>query len=206
MPNTETLAFLKEHLPFWGHLSPQEAETLAAGTRAAFYRAGENLHSAQNECAGVVLVKSGELRSYILSETGKEVTLYRLGAGALGLVRNPVVGFPRRIAAPAIECIIDQHSGIELFEIVGKHPRQAERQGNQPCGFGHDVRPGSIGTAHDDSQMRQGRQLGQTEATQHHIERAAIAVMAPDNIIAFDIERCRAKAFGDASHFARRHE
>ena len=81
MLDTHDLAFLQEHLPFWNNLSKAEAEALVSGTRAVLYRAGENLHSAQNECAGVILVKSGELRSYLLSETGKEVTLYRLGAG-----------------------------------------------------------------------------------------------------------------------------
>ena len=39
------------------------------------------MHSAENDCIGVLLVKSGELRTYILSEGGKEATLYRLNAG-----------------------------------------------------------------------------------------------------------------------------
>ena len=38
------------------------------------------------------------------------------------------------------------------------------------------------------------------------IPRGVLLFLIITHIIAFDIERCRAKAFGDASHFARRHE
>ncbi len=45
------------------------------------YRAGENVHSTDRECLGVLLVRTGELRAYILSEDGREVTLYRMSPG-----------------------------------------------------------------------------------------------------------------------------
>ena len=38
---------------------------------------------------------------------------------ALALLRRPVVGFFRRVAAPAIERIVKHHAGFELLEVVG---------------------------------------------------------------------------------------
>ena len=39
---------------------------------------GTHIHSADEECLGLVLVKSGQLRAYILSEDGREITISRL--------------------------------------------------------------------------------------------------------------------------------
>lgn len=72
---------LKEALPFWGKLSNSETALLLSGTRPVLYYAGELIHSPGSECVGVLLVKSGGLRTYLLSENGKEVTLFRQGRG-----------------------------------------------------------------------------------------------------------------------------
>ena len=48
---------------------------------AAFLRAapsGTILHNGSNDCVGLLVIRSGQLRAYILSDEGKEVTLYRL--------------------------------------------------------------------------------------------------------------------------------
>jgi CRP/FNR family transcriptional regulator len=81
MLDQTNLSFLKSLLPFWDKLSPSQTEMIEANTRPIFYERGQNVHSADNECIGVLIVRSGELRTYILSEDGKEVTLYRLGRG-----------------------------------------------------------------------------------------------------------------------------
>lgn len=81
MMNESDLQLLQSLLPFWDKLSSEEAALLAQGTKPITYLQGEKIHSAANECVGVLLVKSGELRTYILSEEGKEITLYRLNQG-----------------------------------------------------------------------------------------------------------------------------
>ena len=40
--------------------------------------AGEHIHDGTRECTGLLLVASGQLRAYIISESGREITLYRL--------------------------------------------------------------------------------------------------------------------------------
>ena len=64
--------------PNWSALEPAVREGL---TRAALPRhapRGTLLHNGSSECTGLLLVKSGQLRVFIPSEDGREVTLYRL--------------------------------------------------------------------------------------------------------------------------------
>ena len=39
---------------------------------------GDILHNGSSDCSGLILVKSGQLRAYINSEDGREITIYRL--------------------------------------------------------------------------------------------------------------------------------
>lgn len=78
---SEIITVLSNRLPFWNNLSEAEAKLLLSGTKPILYKQGESIHSPSNECAGVLLVEKGELRTYLLSESGKEVTLFRLGGG-----------------------------------------------------------------------------------------------------------------------------
>ena len=105
------------------------------------------------------------------------------GPGSLGM-RN--VGFFDRIAAPAIEGVVERKPGFELREIVGVHSRQSKRCGQQACGLRREVRTSGIG-APDDRGKTQQRLGGQAENFDHEIERAFVASMAPKH--AFKIER-----------------
>lgn len=73
----------ESHLPFWPHLTADQRALLVSGTFRRSFRAGENVHGRTGDCTGILLVLSGELRSYFLSEDGREVTLYRLLPGSL---------------------------------------------------------------------------------------------------------------------------
>jgi len=81
MLEQEEFSFIQGHLDFWDKLSNQEKDLALNNITRISYKKGTNLHSANNECLGVLMVKSGELRTYILSEDGREVTLYRLLPG-----------------------------------------------------------------------------------------------------------------------------
>jgi len=79
----ENLEHLRRSFPFWEALSAAERQRLAANTVPYRYGAGRNVHSASNRCAGVLIVTAGELRTYMMSDDGREVTLYRLGEGGV---------------------------------------------------------------------------------------------------------------------------
>lgn len=81
MIQTECTELFTEHFPFWEKLSAQEKELLCENTSSAKYEKGANIHGGMSNCTGVLLVKSGCLRTYMLSEEGKEITLYRLYPG-----------------------------------------------------------------------------------------------------------------------------
>ena len=81
MPGQIDTDFLKEILPFWDKIADGEKNLLTSNIKSVLYKQGENVYSASRECIGVLLVKKGELRTYIISEKGKEVTLYRLHRG-----------------------------------------------------------------------------------------------------------------------------
>ncbi|MBP8640674.1 MAG: Crp/Fnr family transcriptional regulator [Oscillospiraceae bacterium] len=70
-----------QSFPFWEKLSDDEKKTLCVQTSFAEYSKGQNIHGNTGNCTGALLVKSGILRAYILSDGGKEITLYRLYPG-----------------------------------------------------------------------------------------------------------------------------
>ncbi len=65
-------------LPFWDKLKETERKQVFDHTILNTYQNGQNVHGGHDDCTGVIAVKSGRLRVYLLSEDGKEVTLFRL--------------------------------------------------------------------------------------------------------------------------------
>ncbi len=68
----------KNHFPIWDKLTPQQQETLSSSVISRSVKKGAVIHNGNLECTGVLLVRSGQLRAYFLSEEGREVTLYRM--------------------------------------------------------------------------------------------------------------------------------
>lgn len=81
MLNDNDVKLLSSTLTFWDKLSKEEKNIILDNTIKINYKKDETIHSGSNDCIGVFLIKSGELRTYILSEEGKEITLYRLYEG-----------------------------------------------------------------------------------------------------------------------------
>ncbi len=70
-----------EQLPFWPSLSERERDMVRRSAVLRRYEKGALIHDGGNECLGMLLLLSGEIRTYLLSDEGREVTLYRLYAG-----------------------------------------------------------------------------------------------------------------------------
>jgi CRP/FNR family transcriptional regulator len=81
MVEQEELTYIRSRFDFWDKLSDLEKNMIENNIIKVSYNMGFNLHSTDSECLGVLLIKSGGLRVYILSEDGREVTLYRLSPG-----------------------------------------------------------------------------------------------------------------------------
>ena len=68
----------KEYLPIWSKLTAEQQDRIAQVIEYRRVLKGEHIHDSSAECLGLVLVKSGQLRAYILSEDGREITIGRL--------------------------------------------------------------------------------------------------------------------------------
>ena len=67
-----------EYFPIWDKLTPSEKERLSRGAVLRQVKKGALLHNGSMDCLGLLLVREGQLRAYIYSDTGREVTIYRL--------------------------------------------------------------------------------------------------------------------------------
>lgn len=76
----DILSILKM-LPFWVNLSSAQQVHIEKNARLVHYRAGQTIHGNSTNCTGVLLIQTGILRTYLLSEDGREVTIYRLRDG-----------------------------------------------------------------------------------------------------------------------------
>ncbi len=77
------LEYIPRVLTFWDKLSEAQKKLIINNISLVHYDKGSRIHSGDNDCIGVLLIKKGELRIYILSDEGKEVTLYRLRDGEI---------------------------------------------------------------------------------------------------------------------------
>ena len=80
MDELELIELFKNAFPFWNNMSDEDKSTFIRSSQRVCFKKGFNVHDG-NSCTGVILVRSGSLRLYMLSEEGKEMTLYRLFAG-----------------------------------------------------------------------------------------------------------------------------
>lgn len=69
---------LSEYFPIWDQLTPAQQQRLEQAARYTHAEKGTILYNGSVDCLGLLLVCSGQLRGYILSQEGREITLYRL--------------------------------------------------------------------------------------------------------------------------------
>lgn len=103
-----------QYFPFWSKLSQSDREKMAESSKEIHYKKGDTIHDG-NECTGVIFVKSGCLRLYMLSEDGKEITLYRLSAGDICMLSASCV-----IRSITFDVVVDAENDSDCI-IIGGH-------------------------------------------------------------------------------------
>ena len=68
----------QDYFPLWAKLNKSQQERIRASLLFREVKKGTMLHDGTLDCTGLFLVRDGQLRAYILSEEGREITLYRL--------------------------------------------------------------------------------------------------------------------------------
>ena len=108
---SQTLTGIFEHyFDFWKELSEAEVEFVCANTRKVSYPKGAYVHQGPLDCIGALLIRSGQLRVYTMSEDGREVTLYRLFAGDVGILSASCV-----LDALTFDVYIDAEEDTEVL-------------------------------------------------------------------------------------------
>ena len=69
---------LCNYLPFWSKLTAEQQSRISNLAEYHSVKKGTRIHDSSAECLGLVMVCSGQLRAYILSEDGREITTGRL--------------------------------------------------------------------------------------------------------------------------------
>ena len=69
---------IRAFFPIWEQFSPAQQEKLSGSAVSRRVSKGTVLHNGSMDCTGLLLLRSGQLRAYILSDEGREITLYRL--------------------------------------------------------------------------------------------------------------------------------
>ena len=64
--------------PVWNKLNAIQKNRILGGLITRKVKKGTLIHNGSMDCTGLLLVKSGQLRAYILSDEGREITIYRL--------------------------------------------------------------------------------------------------------------------------------
>lgn len=64
--------------PFWSQLTDAEKNVIENAVYVEKYDKGMLMHRTDGSCKGLMTVLNGQLRTYILSEEGREVTLFRV--------------------------------------------------------------------------------------------------------------------------------
>ena len=69
---------LAEYFPIWEQLTAEQQQRIESVIEYRTVKKGTHIQDSSAECLGVVIVRTGQLRAYILSEDGREITISRL--------------------------------------------------------------------------------------------------------------------------------
>ena len=67
-----------EYLPFWNKLTAEQQQRIENVIEFRQIKKDTHIHDSSADCLGLVAVRSGQLRAYILSEDGREITISRM--------------------------------------------------------------------------------------------------------------------------------
>ena len=113
MNRAELDELFRENFPFWDSISDTDRETFFNSSQYVKFDRGTNIHDG-NRCTGVILIKKGSLRLYILSEDGKEITLYRLFPGEMCMLSASCA-----LSAITFDVFVDAEEDSECVVVGG---------------------------------------------------------------------------------------
>lgn len=102
-----------EYFPFWDKLGEEDKNFLCLNSSLEHFEKEQPVHN-NTGCSGLYIVKSGKLRLYMLSDEGKEITLYRLSPGDICMLSASCV-----LNSITFDVYIDAEIPSECYMING---------------------------------------------------------------------------------------
>lgn len=112
MLNENDSKLLETQLAFWDNLTPMQKDSLISNANLVHYEAGQSMHYGENDCIGVLIVKNGTIRTYITSDEGREITLYRLDAGDMCILSASCV-----LQSIDFDISVDAETACDIIQI-----------------------------------------------------------------------------------------
>ena len=109
----ELKEFFAEYFPFWEALTEQDRKFLCDNAYEEYFEKEQPVHDNKG-CTGLFIVKSGRLRIYMLSEDGREITLYRLEPGEMCMLSASCV-----LQSITFDVYVDAELSSECCKISG---------------------------------------------------------------------------------------
>lgn len=110
------------YLPVFDKLTKSQQDTLTSSSFVRKFGKGELLHNGSQNCTGLLLVLSSQIRAFTISDDGREITMYRL--------------FERDICLFSASCIMNISDHLFLSIEKARSARiglgLAEKQGFEP--------------------------------------------------------------------------
>lgn len=134
MEKEQLCTLFQKLFPFWQYLSAEEQASLCANAYVVSHPKGVQLLGSDMNCIGILLVQQGQLRVSMLSEDGREITLYRLFPGEVCVLSASCV-----LDSITFEVCIDTEEPTELVILPAAVYRQLAQQNIHVECFGYRV-------------------------------------------------------------------
>lgn len=112
MLNISEQEYLINHLDFWSHLTTQEQYVFLNSTALKQYSKQEVIHTTEAECIGLLIVMEGSIRVSMLSDDGREITLYRIHPGDVCILSASCV-----LSCITFDVSIDAVTDVTLMQV-----------------------------------------------------------------------------------------
>ncbi|MBM6898897.1 Crp/Fnr family transcriptional regulator [Gemmiger formicilis] len=123
-----------QYFPVWDKLTPAWQRDLAAAAVLRKVPAGTLLHNGSADCIGFLLVRTGQLRAYILSDEGREITLYRLFARDMCLLSASCI-----LRGLQYDVAIQAEKDTELWQIPAQRYKQLMEESAPVANYTNEV-------------------------------------------------------------------
>lgn len=124
----------QDSFPIWDQLLPQQQHRLLDSLTVQSVEKGTVVRGGNRDCAGLLLIRSGQLRALVYSEEGREITIYRLFDGDICLFCAPCV-----IRSIQFDVTIQAEKDTEFWSIPAEVYQQLMAQSTAVANYTNEL-------------------------------------------------------------------